>query len=116
MTEGESVRRIKKRVPNDDDFLPSPELAFHIRCKTIFILMIFFNRLFLQSPANPDLLYIIFFCHVQLTMTLLLCLIFGSKVSNLAFPFTLKTRRLNPNVLEILHNGSELLIELGSRL
>ena len=37
-------------------------------------------RLFLQSPANPDLLYIIFFCHTQLTVTLLLALIFGSKV------------------------------------
>ena len=37
-------------------------------------------RLFLQKPANPDLLYIIFFCHTQLTVTLLLCLIFGSKV------------------------------------
>lgn len=38
------------------------------------------HRLFLQSPANPDLLYIIFFCHTQLTVTLLLALIFGSKV------------------------------------
>lgn len=38
-------------------------------------------RLFLQSPANPDLLYIIFFCHTQLTVTLLLALIFGSKVN-----------------------------------
>uniref|UniRef100_A0A8D8G435 (northern house mosquito) hypothetical protein n=1 Tax=Culex pipiens TaxID=7175 RepID=A0A8D8G435_CULPI len=37
-------------------------------------------ELFLQSPANPDLLYIIFFCHTQLTVTLLLGLIFGSKV------------------------------------
>lgn len=37
-------------------------------------------RLFLQSPANPDLLFIIFFCHTQLTVTLLLALIFGSKV------------------------------------
>ncbi|CAG7828821.1 unnamed protein product [Allacma fusca] len=46
-----------------------------------FLLSVFLNisMLFLQSPANPDLLYIIFFCHVQLTMTLLLCLIFGSK-------------------------------------
>lgn len=41
------------------------------------------RRLFLQSPANPDLLYIIFFCHTQLTVTLLLCLIFGSKVRNI---------------------------------
>lgn len=38
------------------------------------------TRLFLQSPANPDLLYIIIFCHTQLTVTLLLALIFGSKV------------------------------------
>ena len=41
---------------------------------------IFFFRFFLQHPANPDLLYIIFFCHSQLTITILLCLIFASKV------------------------------------
>ncbi|XP_011504708.1 PREDICTED: probable G-protein coupled receptor CG31760 [Ceratosolen solmsi marchali] len=47
-----------------------------------FLLSVFLNvsMLFLQSPANPDLLYIIFFCHTQLTVTLLLGLIFGSKV------------------------------------
>ncbi|XP_031630067.1 uncharacterized protein LOC116345119 [Contarinia nasturtii] len=47
-----------------------------------FFLTCFLNvsMLFLQSPANPDLLYIIFFCHTQLTVTLLLALIFGSKV------------------------------------
>ncbi|XP_030031268.2 probable G-protein coupled receptor CG31760 [Manduca sexta] len=46
-----------------------------------FLLSVFLNisMLFLQSPANPDLLYIIFFCHTQLTVTLLLCFIFGSK-------------------------------------
>ena len=36
--------------------------------------------MFLQSPANPDLMYIIMFSHTQLTTTLLLVLIFGSKV------------------------------------
>ncbi|XP_025834712.1 probable G-protein coupled receptor 158 [Agrilus planipennis] len=46
-----------------------------------FLLSLFLNisMLFLQKPANPDLLYIIFFCHTQLTVTLLLGLIFGSK-------------------------------------
>ncbi|KAJ8670296.1 hypothetical protein QAD02_001555 [Eretmocerus hayati] len=46
-----------------------------------FLLSVFLNvsMFFLQSPANPDLLYIIFFCHTQLTVTLLLALIFGSK-------------------------------------
>ncbi|CAG9582033.1 unnamed protein product [Danaus chrysippus] len=46
-----------------------------------FLLSLFLNisMLFLKSPANPDLLYIIFFCHTQLTVTLLLCFIFGSK-------------------------------------
>nr|XP_034832245.1 probable G-protein coupled receptor 158 [Maniola hyperantus] len=46
-----------------------------------FLLSVFLNisMLFLQSPANPDLLYIIFFCHTQLTVTLLLCFIFGSR-------------------------------------
>jgi hypothetical protein len=42
--------------------------------------IILFVRFFLQHPANPDLLYIIFFCHSQLTITILLCLIFASKV------------------------------------
>ncbi|KAK3918447.1 putative G-protein coupled receptor, partial [Frankliniella fusca] len=48
-----------------------------------FLLSVFLNvsMLFLQSPANPDLLFIILFCHTQLTVTLLLGLIFGSKVS-----------------------------------
>ena len=47
-----------------------------------FLLSIFLNvsMFFLQHPANPDLLYIIFFCHSQLTITILLCLIFASKV------------------------------------
>ncbi|XP_069951732.1 metabotropic glutamate receptor-like protein P [Cherax quadricarinatus] len=47
-----------------------------------FILSLFLNvsMLFLQSPANPDLLFIIFFCHTQLTITLLIVIIFGSKV------------------------------------
>jgi len=46
-----------------------------------FLLSIFLNvsMFFLQHPANPDLLYIIFFCHSQLTITILLCLIFASK-------------------------------------
>ncbi|XP_034237519.1 probable G-protein coupled receptor 158 [Thrips palmi] len=46
-----------------------------------FLLSVFLNvsMLFLQSPANPDLLFVIFFCHTQLTITLLLGLIFGSK-------------------------------------
>ncbi|XP_071513785.1 uncharacterized protein [Panulirus ornatus] len=46
-----------------------------------FLLSLFLNvsMLFLQSPANPDLLFIIFFCHTQLTITLLIALIFGSK-------------------------------------
>jgi G protein-coupled receptor 158 len=48
-----------------------------------FLLSIFLNVsvFFLQKPANPDLLYIIFFCHSQLTISILLCLIFASKVS-----------------------------------
>ena len=47
-----------------------------------FLLSIFLNvsMFFLQKPANPDLLYIIFFCHSQLTITILLCLIFASKL------------------------------------
>ncbi|XP_014217479.1 probable G-protein coupled receptor CG31760 isoform X2 [Copidosoma floridanum] len=46
-----------------------------------FLLSVFLNvsMFFLQSSANPDLLYIIFFCHTQLTVTLLLGFIFGSK-------------------------------------
>lgn len=56
-------------------------VEFSIYYLTHFIFFFSLLRLFLQSPANPDLLYIIFFCHTQLTVTLLLALIFGSKVS-----------------------------------
>lgn len=65
-------------------FPPSLKRKFSNLLLDIFTDMFFFSlihsRLFLQSPANPDLLYIIFFCHTQLTVTLLLALIFGSKV------------------------------------
>ncbi|XP_066258981.1 metabotropic glycine receptor [Euwallacea similis] len=47
-----------------------------------FVLSLFLNvtTFFLQKPANPDLMYIIYFVHTQLSVTLLLGLIFGSKV------------------------------------
>ncbi|XP_050314019.1 probable G-protein coupled receptor 158 isoform X2 [Anthonomus grandis grandis] len=47
-----------------------------------FVLCLFLNvtTFFLQKPANPDLMYIIYFVHTQLSVTLLLGLIFGSKV------------------------------------
>jgi hypothetical protein len=51
--------------------------------------------LFLQSPANPDLMYIIMFSHTQLTTTLLLVLIFGSKVFAPLSPVVDRWRRLS---------------------
>lgn len=54
-------------------------IYLNIPSLSLVVLLVRF-RLFLQSPANPDLLFIIFFCHTQLTVTLLLALIFGSKV------------------------------------
>ncbi|XP_030756386.1 probable G-protein coupled receptor CG31760 isoform X2 [Sitophilus oryzae] len=47
-----------------------------------FILGLFLNvtTFFLRKPANPDLMYIIYFVHTQLSVTLLLVLIFGSKL------------------------------------
>ncbi|XP_065220369.1 probable G-protein coupled receptor CG31760 isoform X2 [Planococcus citri] len=46
-----------------------------------FLLSVFLHvsMYFLHTPANPDLFYIIGFCHTQMTITLLLCFIFGSK-------------------------------------
>ncbi|XP_055327215.1 probable G-protein coupled receptor 158 [Paramacrobiotus metropolitanus] len=46
-----------------------------------FLLSLFLNisMLFLQKNADPDLLYIIFFAHSQLTTTVVLVLLFGSK-------------------------------------
>ncbi|XP_050523395.1 probable G-protein coupled receptor CG31760 isoform X2 [Daktulosphaira vitifoliae] len=46
-----------------------------------FIMSVFLNvsMIFLKYPANPDLQYVIFFCHAQLTVTVLLGLLFGSK-------------------------------------
>jgi hypothetical protein len=39
------------------------------------------GRFFLQSPASPDLLYLVHFIHTQLTTTVTLAFLFGSKVS-----------------------------------
>ena len=55
--------------------------------RTKFEALYLYFRFFLQQPANPDLLYIIFFCHSQLTISILLCLIFASKVSKTLFYF-----------------------------
>lgn len=62
----------------------------------IFSITFYLCRLFLQSPANPDLLYIIFFCHTQLTVTLLLALIFGSKVGILGRNEMQRTKKRVP--------------------
>ena len=48
-------------------------------CNTIYICLI--CRLFLQSLANPDLLYIVHFIHTNLTTTVTLVFLFISKVS-----------------------------------
>lgn len=47
-----------------------------------FIILLFF-RIFLQDPfpANPDLLYLVIFIHSNLTTTVTLAFLFGSKVS-----------------------------------
>ena len=39
------------------------------------------RRFLFKSQENPDLLYVIRFGHTQMTITLLLCFIFGTKVS-----------------------------------
>lgn len=67
-----------------------------------FLLSIFLNvsMFFLQHPANPDLLYIIFFCHSQLTITILLCLIFASK-----FYLVMKGQGKHDDVSERSKNG-----------
>ncbi|XP_074645793.1 metabotropic glycine receptor-like [Tubulanus polymorphus] len=46
-----------------------------------FLLSLFLNisMLFLQSPSNPDLLYLVLFLHTQLTTTVTLAFLFGSK-------------------------------------
>ena len=62
--------------------------------RTKFETLYLYFRFFLQQPANPDLLYIIFFCHSQLTISILLCLIFASKVSKTLFYFT-ENRKLS---------------------
>lgn len=44
----------------------------------VFIVIVY--RFFLQSPANPDILYVVLFLHTQLTTTVTLAFLFGSKV------------------------------------
>ena len=63
-------------------------------CIRNYYIVKYFCRFFLQHPANPDLLYIIFFCHSQLTITILLCLIFASKVGVTSQQFPRKNRLL----------------------
>ena len=45
--------------------------------------IVFYFRIFLQDPfpANPDLLYLVIFIHSNLTTTVTLAFLFGSKVS-----------------------------------
>lgn len=104
----------------------------NICINTLFSLSFFFlfSRLFLQSPANPDLLYIIFFCHTQLTVTLLLLLIFGSKVSlyNLLVSHSIKNKpkqhkkhgesmiSLNPVFLKFIQVCLSMMMSIIGRL
>lgn len=84
--------------------------SLQINSKGIFSFSPLASRLFLQSPANPDLLYIIFFCHTQLTVTLLLALIFGSKVSKTFNRLRLYYSCTLPEHFYLFHKFPEIIV------
>ena len=55
-------------------------LEYHIIHVPIKYTFLYDCRFFLQAPANPDLLYLVLFIHTQLTTTVTLAFLFGSKV------------------------------------
>lgn len=50
-----------------------------------FFVMVNVCRYFLQSTFNPDLLYVVLFLHTQLTTTVTLAFLFGSKVGTAVY-------------------------------
>ncbi|XP_037067933.1 probable G-protein coupled receptor CG31760 [Pollicipes pollicipes] len=69
---------VVRKAPSE--FNESKFISLTIYNEFLLTILLNISTLFLKSPANPDLLYIIFFLHNQLTITVLLVLIFGSKV------------------------------------
>lgn len=74
---------------NNSLYITKPCELICSRNKLYFLhrLLLFVSRIFLQDPfpANPDLLYLVIFIHSNLTTTVTLAFLFGSKVSTVSY-------------------------------
>lgn len=68
---------VVRKAPSE--FNESRFISWAIYNETLLSLFLSLAMFFLQSPANPDLLYIIQFIHTNLTTTVTLVFLFGSK-------------------------------------
>ncbi|XP_077865993.1 metabotropic glycine receptor-like [Saccoglossus kowalevskii] len=69
---------IVRKAPSE--FNESKFITWAIYNETLLSMFLNIALIFLQDPANPDLRYIILFVHSQLTTTVVLGLLFGSKM------------------------------------
>ncbi|CAD5123151.1 DgyrCDS11521 [Dimorphilus gyrociliatus] len=68
---------VVRKAPSE--FNESRFISWAIYNETLLSLFLNITMFFLQSIANPDLLYLVLFIHTQLTTTVLLGFLFGSK-------------------------------------
>ncbi|XP_064641576.1 metabotropic glycine receptor-like [Lineus longissimus] len=68
---------VVRKAPSE--FNESRFISWAIYNETLLSLFLNISMLFLQSPSNPDLLYLVLFLHTQLTTTVTLAFLFGSK-------------------------------------
>ncbi|KAK2152979.1 hypothetical protein LSH36_312g01017 [Paralvinella palmiformis] len=68
---------VVRKAPSE--FNESRFISWAIYNETLLSLFLNITMFFLQSPANPDLLYLVLFIHTQLTTTVTLAFLFGSK-------------------------------------
>ncbi|KAI0228645.1 hypothetical protein LSAT2_020913 [Lamellibrachia satsuma] len=68
---------VVRKAPSE--FNESRFISWAIYNETLLSLFLNITMFFLQSPANPDLLYLVRFIHTQLTTTVTLTFLFGSK-------------------------------------
>ncbi|KAK2175881.1 hypothetical protein NP493_697g01005 [Ridgeia piscesae] len=68
---------VVRKAPSE--FNESRFISWAIYNETLLSLFLNITMFFLQSPSNPDLLYLVRFIHTQLTTTVTLTFLFGSK-------------------------------------
>ncbi|CAH1779230.1 unnamed protein product [Owenia fusiformis] len=68
---------VVRKAPSE--FNESRFISWAIYNETLLSVFLNVTMFFLQEPANPDLLYLVVFIHTQLTTTVTLAFLFGSK-------------------------------------